>query len=363
MMRLLRVELRRLWARRVTRWAWLGVLLVVVLGGYSAYEMAEPPSEQEITQGRLFYEQELESWESDGEQMTADCLEGAEAAGESAAAWGCDDLEPRLEHYLPPSETFVPAAEDLEMMTGMDEVPGADPAPNAAAVREIQSSVWNWWSGLGAVDDFAPLLLMLVLVVAVSFVTAEINSGSMGMWLTFEPRRQRVYWSKAAAAAVGTLPIVVVGFALVFGASYAAFASFDAVGEMTPRLWAEVGTYTARLAAAGVFVAVVGVALGILLRHAAAVVGGLAALLWCSMIFAYPMGALQRWLPTTNLTAWLHEGTVFTVDRCVPDAGGVYSCTSVDHVVTTAQGGLYMAAVAAVLTFVAVIVFRYRDVN
>jgi len=362
-MRLLRVELRRLWARRVTRWASVGVLLLVALGGYSAYETATPPSAQEIADAKQFYADELDWWEENGDEELASCLEGAEAEGMTAAEWGCEDMEPSLENYLPPTETFVPTAENLEQMGGMEGMPVEDAAPNAAAVQEIQESVWSWWSGLGALDDMAMFLLMIALVVGVSFVTAETNSGSMGMWLTFEPRRQRVYWSKAAAAALGTLPLVVVGFALLFAAAYSAYAAYGALGEMTTQIWGEVGTFTARLAAVGLLAAAVGVALGILLRHAAAAVGAVAVVLWCSMVFGYPLGELQRWLPTVNLSAWLGGGTVFTVDKCSPGADGVYSCTSVNHVVTTGQGGLYLLLVGAVLTFVAVVVFRRRDVS
>ncbi|GAA1741143.1 hypothetical protein GCM10009809_40850 [Isoptericola hypogeus] len=365
MMRLLRVELRRLWARRVTRWASAVVLLLVALGAFTAYQTAKPPSAQQIAEAKQFYADELEWWESEGEQAVAECAEGAEAEGMTPAEWGCENMEPRLENYLPPTQTFVPSAEQLEESSGAAEAApeGEEPAPNAAAVQEIQQSVWHDWGGLGTLDELAALLLMVALVVGVSFVTAEVNSGSMGMWLTFEPRRRRVYWSKAAAAALGTVPLVAVGFGLLVGTSYAAYASFDALGTMTGDVWVQVAGFAGRLVAAGALAAVIGVALGILLKHAAAAVGLVAAGVWASAVFAYPLGELQRWLPTTNVTAWLNGGNVFVVDDCAPDADGMFVCTQAEHVVTAGQGGLYLLVAGVVIALLSVVVFRRRDVS
>lgn len=362
MSRLLRVELRRLWARQVTRWACVGALALVALTGAATFLSAPPPSDQQVASAEAMFAADLEQWEKDGEQQVADCEAGAEAEGVTPEEWGCDQMAPRLDWYLPPTQTFVPDAAQDEMLFGESEVNAQDDATRAA-VQEIQGSVWNGWSGLASLDDLAVLLLLLVLVVGVSFVTAEINSGSLGMWLTFEPRRQRVYWSKAAAAAVGTVPLVLVGFALLVGASYAVYASFGTLGDLTGAVWLEVAAFTGRLVVAGAVLAALGVALGTLLKHAAAAVGLVGVVAWACMAFAYSFGELQRWLPTTALSAWLQGGLVFQTERCTPSADGVFECVPVDHVVTTVQGGLTVAGIAAVVTLLAVLVFRRRDAS
>lgn len=362
MSRLLRVELRRLWARQVTRWACVGVLVLVALSTLAAFGTARPPSDQDVQAAQDAYASELELWEDEGDQWLAECEEGAEAEGATPEEWGCDDMAPRLENYLPPTQTFVPDADQLAMMYGDQEVNAGDDA-TADAVAEIQGSVWNGWGGLGTLDDLSTLLVLVALVVGVSFVTAEVNSGSMGMWLTFEPRRQRVYWSKAVAAAVGTVPLVLVGFALLVGAAYATYASFGTLGDVTGAVWGEVAAFTGRLVVAGSVLAAVGVALGVLLKHAAAAVGVVGVVAWGSLAFGYGLGEAQRWLPTTALTAWLQGGAVFTVEDCAPTADGVFECVPVEHVVTTAQGGLTVLALAVVLTLLAVLVFRRRDVS
>lgn len=361
MMRLLRVELRRLWARRVTRWACVGILVLAALSAVVAYGTARPPSPQEVAAAEEAYAAELEMWEQDGAETVADCEASAEAEGATAEEWGCTDMAPRLDWFLPPAETFVPDEGQQEMYGAGTS--GTTGGATAAVVEEIRGSVWNGWAGLAVLDDLALLLLMGALVVGVSFVTAEVNSGSLGMWLTFEPRRQRVYWSKAAAAAIGTAPLVLLGFALLVASSYAAYASFGTLGGVTGAVWAQVAWFTGRLVVAGAVLAGIGVALGVLFKHAAAAVGVVGVLAWASLAFGYGLGELQRWLPTTALTAWLQGGTVFTVENCTPAADGVFECVPVDHVVTTAQGGLSLLAVAVVLTAVAVLVFRRRDVS
>ncbi|CAM3703220.1 ABC transporter permease subunit [Isoptericola cucumis] len=362
MMRLLRVELRRLWARRVTRWACVGILVLAALSTVVAYGTARPPSPQEVAAAEGAYAAELEVWEAEGAEQVADCEASAEAEGATPQEWGCTDMEPRLDWYLPPSQTFVADAGQDPAVFGSESVNTDDPA-TAAAVQEVRGSVWNGWAGLSSLDDLAMLLLMGALVVGVSFVTAEVNSGSLGMWLTFEPRRQRVYWSKATAAAIGTAPLVVAGFALLVASSYAAFASFGTLGDVTGAVWAEVAAFTGRLVLAGAALAAIGVALGVLFKHAAAAVGVVAVVAWASLAFGYAFGELQRWLPTTALTAWLQGGSVFTVENCTPAADGVFECVPVDHVVTTAQGGLLLLAATVVLTGAAMLVFRWRDVS
>lgn len=362
MRRLLRVELRRLWARQVTRWACVGVLALVALSGAATFLSAPPPSDQEVANAQEMFAADQEQWEKDGEQQVEDCEAEAEEQGMTPSEWGCDQMAPRLDWYLPPTQTFVPDASQQEMMFGGAEPAGVDDA-TAAQVAEIRSSVWNGWAGLASLDDLAILLLLVALVVGVSFVTAEINSGSLGMWLTFEPRRQRVYWSKAVAGALGTIPLVLVGFALLVGASYAVYASFGTLGDLTGAVWLEVAAFTGRLVAAGAVLAAVGVALGALLKHAAAAVVGVGVIAWACFAFGFSFGEAQRWLPTTALSAWLQGGFVFSTDRCTPGADGVFECESVDHVVTMAQGGLTVAALAVVVTLLAALVFRRRDVS
>ncbi|GAA4735346.1 hypothetical protein GCM10023216_30310 [Isoptericola chiayiensis] len=358
-MRLLRVELRRLWLRRVT---WGGLLLALLIAGLavlSQISAATPPSEREIAEAEEFYAQELEYWEEHGEEDVAACEESEADDPDPAADYGCDQMEPRLEWFLPTATTFVPAPEMREAGTdGIEPGDGDDPR-----IAEIQESIWSGWSGIGAAGEYAAAFLMLAFVVGVSFVTAEQSSGALGMWLTFEPRRSRVYWSKAAASAAGTLPLVVVGWLATAGGIYTLHAVFGTVGEVSGEDWAEIAGFSVRLVAAGAACAAIGTALGVLLRHAVAAVGAAAVVLWASVAFAFSFGSAQRWLPTVNLTAWLEGGTRYSVAEDVRDDAGVVTTTWTTEVVSATQGGLYLLAVVAVLTLAALVVFRRKDVS
>jgi ABC-2 type transport system permease protein len=360
MMRLFRVELRRLWWRRVT---WGACLLAVVVAGitvFSGLGNASPPSAQEIADAERYYAEELEWWEQDGEEQVAQCREDEAADADPAADYGCDQMAPQLEFFLPPTVEYFPDAGAREWFTGVpvEGEPGTDPQ-----VAEIQAGFWHGWGGLPGTVTATWFLLMLALVVGVSFVTAEIGAGSLGMWLTFEPRRRPVYLAKAAAAAVGALPVVLAGWLVVVGGLYAVHAAFGTVGDASAAAWTEVATFTGRLAVAGAAAAAIGVALGILLKHAAAAIGVAVGVLWATAFLGFGTGAAQRWMPVVNLDAWMRGGSTYGFSVVSSDDSGQYTDQWVERAVTQTQGGLYLLALVVVLSLAALLVFRRRDVS
>jgi ABC-2 type transport system permease protein len=335
MRRLLKVELRRLRARRLVRWAAVGTVALAVLTVAVAYMSSMPPSDAELADARVFHQQQLEDWEENGDEYVAQCEADEEAAQdvEPGADFGCDQMEaPLLEHFYTPTPTFVGDEESW-------------PAP-----------------GLTTVTQLAPLLALFAVLVGVSFLTAEISTGAIGLWLTFEPRRQRVYWSKALAAALGVLPVVVVAYVVMAGGGYGAYALNGQLGDVSSGTWAELAAVGGRLVLAAALVAATGAALGALLRHAAAALG--LAVGWFAVVESVVAAwapETQRWLVQTNLSAWIEGGTTYWVDQCTTDATGSV-CESVEHAVSQTQGGLLLLGLTAVLSLVAVLVFRRRDV-
>jgi ABC-2 type transport system permease protein len=183
------------------------------------------------------------------------------------------------------------------------------------------------------------------------------------MWLTFEPRRRPVYLAKAAAAAVGALPVVLAGWLVVVGGLYAVHAAFGTVGDASAAAWTEVATFTGRLAVAGAAAAAIGVALGILLKHAAAAIGVAVGVLWATAFLGFGTGAAQRWMPVVNLDAWMRGGSTYGFSVVSSDDSGQYTDQWVERAVTQAQGGLYLLALVVVLSLAALLVFRRRDVS
>ncbi|WP_069385596.1 ABC transporter permease subunit [Cellulosimicrobium cellulans] len=336
MSRLLRVELRRLAARRLVRWAVAGTIALALVTVALAWVVGLPTSDAERAQAQRSYESVLEDWERNGDRYVADCEREEERAQETepGADFGCDDMEPQLDQFLAPVPTFEGDAESW-------------PVPGSTTVAQL-----------------APLLLLLALVVGVSFLTAEISTGAIGLWLTFEPRRQRVYWSKALAAAVGVLPVVAVAYVLMAGGAYGAYALNGRLGPVTADTWAELAGVGGRVLVAAALVAAAGAALGALLRNAAGAVG--LVVVWVLVVENVVTMALQesqRWLVRTNLTAWVQGGTTVWTQECTTDATGMMTCQGVEQTVSQAQGGLFLAAVVAVLSALAVLVFRRRDVS
>jgi len=335
MSRLLRVELRRLRARRLVRWASAGTLALALLSVVLAFTSSLPPSDAEVDQAQTFYEQQVADWEENGDEYVAECLESEAAAQETepGADYGCDDMEPRLEWFLTTTPTFEGDAT-------------AWPSPGSTTVEQL-----------------APLLLLLALVVGVSFLTAEISTGAIGLWLTFEPRRQRVYWSKAVAAATGVLPVVAVAYLVMVGGAYGAYALNDQLGPVTADTWLGLAAVGGRLLVAAALVAASGAALGTLLKNAAGALG--LVVVWVAVletVLTVAVPEAQRWLVRTNVAAWTQGGTSIWVQECTTDASGTM-CEGVERAVSQAQGGLFLLGAAVVLSLVAALVFRRRDVS
>lgn len=324
-MRLLRVELTRFRARGAVRWTALGLLVVTMLLVFVAFTQARPMPAEEQAQMRALFEDQVDLWEAEGDEWVADCEE--RQAEDPASDYGCDQMAaPSWEDWVGQTPTFA--------TTGQEQV-----------------------SALPFVG------VAFALLVGASFVAAEISTGAMGLWLTFEPRRSRVYWSKAAAAAIGALPVVLATFLLGVAGIYAVYAAFGRVGD-TDATWTTLAHVAGRTLAAAALVALAGAALGAILRHTAAAIGVVAVwfLVVESLVVPQVQPELQRWLLRDNLGAWIFGGSEYAVPVCsITEQGQV--CEYVQREITQTQGGLVLLGAVAALTVLAVVLFRRRDVS
>lgn len=334
--RLTLVELRRLAARAGVRWLVVGMLAVVALTAFGAYRSSRAPSQAQLDAAQQSYEQSLANWQVNGQEQIDSCRQAQEDARKTdpRADFGCQYMAaPTLEQFLPYRTPF-------------------------------SGNVESW------VEQLSTFLLLLALMVGATFVAAEFSTGSVTTWLTFEPRRGRVLASKVAVAALATGAVVAVVGALAVGAFWAVTAVNHFVGDTTPELWAAVGDQVGRLAAAGAGAAAIGAALAFLVRHSAAVLGvvvgwlvGVDGILASQLSLASP--GVRGWMVQTNLTAWLQGGLEqqYGVTSCTTGPSGVTSCDGgTALVVSMTHAGLLLLAVAAVVTALALLVFRRRDV-
>ncbi len=354
MSRLLRVELRRYRARRVTLWVMVGVLAVAGLSTVANWGAASPPTPAQVAEAQRWFEQDVEAWEENGDQQVADCLEMQADDPTPGADWGCDQMEPRLANYLPPTKTFFPDPESLHYEAGPTDT------PEAVAIYE---SPLRSYSGVSSIAEMAMPLLFAALVIAVSFMTAELATGAMGLWLTFEPRRSRVYWSKAVAVGLGSLAVVLVGLVLVSGGIASAHAFHGTVGTAPDGIALDLAAFAGRAVLAGAAVGLIGLALGTLFKHAAAGMGVAAVWVGAEGIFGWQLGELQGLMFSTNMSAWLRWGQTYYTEQCAPsDKDGMIACEQITHVISPLQGGLVVLGVTVVLSGLAWLVFRRRDV-
>lgn len=325
------VEGRRFRYRTAVRWlAVAGVVaaLVTVLGAYLA---TRPPSAAQVEQQRVWFEQAVADWEENGEQWVADCREQEAAAQESdpAADYGCDQMAaPQWEDFTAPRSTFAGDA--------------------------------GSWATLLSV-----FLLMLGFAAGVTAVTAEHAAGSLALWLTYVPRRGRVYASKVLVAGLGVVPPAVLALALGVGGSWAVAAVNDALGDLTGRVWTELGWQGLRTVALVAVAGALGAALGFLLRGAAAALGlAVGWFLLVDLLLSNVLPALQPWTLRMSAAAWLGDGADYGLpvpcDSVETAAAG--TCWGVETL-SAGRGALQLAVVAAVLLVAGLLVFRRRDLD
>jgi ABC-2 type transport system permease protein len=327
MTRLARVELRRLLRRRLTLFVVLGILLAVGLQVFQTGMQARPMSAGERAQVSADYERARQDFAENGEQQRADCLQSQEEARTSdpKADFGCDTMEPTLAMFLKPELGFA----------------GAVP---------------------GVLSGGAVLLALAALVMGAGFTASEFTTGSIGSWLTFEPRRLRVYGSKLLAAGAGSIPLAVLTFALLTAGVWV-FASLWGSTAAPAGTWSHLAAVGGRGVLLTAAVAVVGAALGFLMRHTAAVLGAaLGYAIAGEGILGNNVQAVRPWLLQTNITGWLQHGTTYAVERCTSANGG-YSCETVERPLSFAHSATYLGVLVLALVLLTALVFRRRDVR
>ncbi|HEX3197095.1 MAG TPA: ABC transporter permease, partial [Propionibacteriaceae bacterium] len=158
MSRLVRAEVNRLLSRRFT-----GIALIILLLGLSGYQLVvnlalSPPTREQLATAERVYQDVHRDWVTNHEQAEQDC--------EDTGA--------------PPDECVMP------------EPALADFTESATPFREVVRT---------ALQLSTLFVAAVAFMIAASFIGAEYGSGSIANWLTFIPRRGRVFWSKLLTVA------------------------------------------------------------------------------------------------------------------------------------------------------------------
>ncbi|UFU04011.1 ABC transporter permease [Ruania suaedae] len=326
-MMLLRTELRRL---RLRRLVWLFVV-AGILGSFfvlfTTWASAQPITDEMREQAEAAYQRELENWEEDGEQMVADCLEQEELEAEAQGGpvdFGCDQMEPQREWFLPYETTLAQHVN----FTGV---------PTAVMV-------------LGIVG----------LAIGTTAVAAEFSSGAMATLLTFQPRRLRVYAAKVGAVALTAVPLSLLLTGILAVGMWAVYEirGLDASVD-DPLVWTAVRALLLLPAAA-----VVGAVLAFLVRSTAVVLAVVAgfAIAW-EAIGVNVAQALTPFSIRANLMGWLQYGHTYWVQECEAQADGMLVCDGIEHTISFAWSAGFLAVVGVALLAVGALVFRRRDLS
>ena len=329
MITLTKVELRRLFSRRLTLIALLGALVVTGLLLFQVNQLAKPLSGLQLKFQKSQFDQEHKSWEANGVQQAKECLKQQAIAKKSdpKANFHCNEMEPKWANWGKPKVKFF----DLMQSTLL---------------------IWSY------------LITFISFLIGAGFVAAEFSSGAMGNWLTFEPRRMRVYVSKLAAAGLGLVPATLALLGLLFAGVWLITAHYGSTAGTTAKLWHQLGLMSSRTLALAVVAAVVGAAMGTLFRHTAAVFGiAMGYLVIVEGIFSHLLQNLQPWLIRLNMTGWLQHGTKYLIQSCKTDSQGIFRCDGVEKLLGFGHSWTYLGLLALLTVAISAIVFQRRDVN
>lgn len=188
MIRLARVEVRRLLARRLTRTATVALVLLVGVSLYGTQQQVWNATPERIAQ--VSQEQERS------------CLDAQSQARQT---------DPGVD-FTCSNFSGTPSS-------------GADADADATTFVDVVRST---------ISPLAYLLAFFGFVVGATFVAAEFSTGSIGMWLTYEPRRGRVYGSKLTALLVGGLVVAALTLGVAIAATYL-FTSHYGLGTTSAR--------------------------------------------------------------------------------------------------------------------------------
>ncbi|WP_114905762.1 ABC transporter permease subunit [Ornithinimicrobium murale] len=332
MTRLTRVELRRIFSRKIVHLSVLAIVAVMAMTFWGLWQSVQPQSAFE-EEARQQFEQVHAHWEAQqdtNEGFVEQCLQDQalerERSGDDTIDFGCEWPEPTLEEmlagYAPPSMVELYRTQLLQ--TGV-------------------------------------LVFFLALLGGSTATAAELAHRTMGTWLTFEPRRDRVFGSKVLASGLAALPITAVLLALILGGIPLLYRIRGVDDAVTAAQWTDLGWMSARVALLAVVLGMVGAAAGLLLRHTGAVLGvAIGYLLVVENMVRGLFPDRVRYLLSENLTAWVNDGTEIRSWVCEDGFDG--QCREVITRVSLEQGALVLGLVSVVVIVVSWLAFRRRDV-
>ncbi|MEU4193542.1 ABC transporter permease subunit [Kribbella sp. NPDC026611] len=328
MIRLTKVELRRLISRRLTIVGAAGLLLISALLLVATWADARPMTAAEQQQAQRQFEVAHQDWVDHAAENLRQCEADWNSQPDPKPKLEdmCNYSEPKLEDFGKPRTVFATIMPEL-----------------------LQGSSY--------------FLAFAAFLIGASFFGAEFSTGAIGNWLTFEPRRLRVYGSKLLAAASGFVPIAAVILAIVLlGVYLIVHALGDA--HTTGKVWGNLTATGGRAVVTTALAAALGSVVGLLLRHTAAAIGVVMGyLVLVEGVFGSFLQKAQPWLVRLNFDAFVKHDTQYYLNECSASSDGGYNCNYVEKTLTFEHGAWYLAVLAVLMIGIGGWVFHRRDIN
>jgi ABC-type transport system involved in multi-copper enzyme maturation permease subunit len=323
-MRLLLVEVRRLFARR---FFWIGALalvigmgVVLVITGFQSHV----PTEADWAQARATAASEVQNAESQRERCQDAQRAGSTEGEEFPPGFDCNSIQ------APSAETF------------------------------LYDNPFHFTEEMGSRTHVLSIVLALfAFLVGATAVGAEWNHGTLAALLLWEPRRLRVFLAKLGALVFGGTAVSVLAYAANVAGHLGVAELRGVVGTISPDFQRELALIAVRGLGVTLVGAAVGFAIAFTLRRTAAAMGVALAYFGVAEIGARSFfEAPERWLLTTYIQAWLDKVATVSKYSCTP--GG--SCDMTTFTITMWQGGAFLIALGLFALAVAAAVFRRREV-
>jgi ABC-2 type transport system permease protein len=315
MLPLVRAETNRLLSRRFTLIALVVVLLAVGAFQIAVNDTLQPPTAADQASSQAQYEQARQFWEEN--ERTCD------NAGNPP---DCRYPEPQLSEFSFSRPFGEVTSESLEV------------------------TIY--------------LVALAALMIAGSFIGAEYSSGSIANWLSFLPRRGRVFASKLVTIVVFSALVSAAATGIALAAALVMAQAYDLpLGGLN----AELGML-GRGVLVAVALAVLGFCIGTIGRHTAAAIGALLGYLFVWFVRNAMLSEaawaqrLTPWTPEANLGAVVRGGHQYSVPVRSIGPDGV-SVDYLERTVSLTHGLVYWAVLLAVVIVGTAVVFRRRDVS
>lgn len=338
MTKLFLAEIRRFHSRAAMLWSFVAIVVLAgmfLAGGYSS---ARPPADDVMAQLRQSFEEDEKMYAEQSQVMVQECLKfSPEEMAEYRGYYGPGEEELNDEEFCEAYFGYVPGT--FEEYAGTPEV-----------FYDYFPTVYEW---------FAVGVILIALTAGITFFTAEDSSGAISTWLTFEPRRTRVYFAKILAAMASVIIPILVALLFFVSVMWVIFSHFDNLGVQPVDYWSDQWLQIARTLVLGVGFTGLGVALGTIFKKPAVALGVTFALTILANILPWAISHS----PGLSTAAVIRGQVPYWVNECHIESGVGYVCGSAMKQLTLQQGAINLLVLFAVVTVLGLLVFKRRDNN